>query len=300
MNPTSHIPVMTSQAIEFLHVKPGGRYLDGTLGGGGHTAEILRRSSPDGKVLSLDVDPQAIARFKRSLDSRRSLGMTSARWKGAEINFRDLGKIAQREKMTPLDGILLDLGFSSDQMADPTNGLSFNVEGPLDMRLWRSTELTAADIVNAWRERELADLIRTYGEERFAHRIARAIVTARKRAKIVTTTQLADIVAAAVPSNYERGRIHPATRTFQALRITVNDELNALRDAISGAHDVLAPRGRLVIISFHSLEDRIVKRAFKEKAQWNTLTKKPLVPTEHDMKENPRARSAKLRAAETI
>ena len=291
---------MTSQAIEFLHVKPGGRYLDGTLGGGGHTAEILRRSSPDGKVLSLDVDPQAIARFKRSLDSRRSLGMTSARWKGAEINFRDLGKIAQREKMTPLDGILLDLGFSSDQMADPTNGLSFNVEGPLDMRLWRSTELTAADIVNAWRERELADLIRTYGEERFAHRIARAIVTARKRAKIVTTTQLADIVAAAVPSNYERGRIHPATRTFQALRITVNDELNALRDAISGAHDVLAPRGRLVIISFHSLEDRIVKRAFKEKAQWNTLTKKPLVPTEHDMKENPRARSAKLRAAETI
>ncbi len=286
---TKHVSVMLAEAMELLAVKPGGRYLDGTLGGGGHTSEILKRSAPDGRVLSLDVDPKAIERFKSQVESRMS--------KVVEANFRDLAKVAKREKMVPLDGILLDLGFSSDQLEDPKTGLSFQSDGPLDMRLGPSADVTAAEIVNGWREQEIADVLKVYGEEKFARPIAQAIVTARKREKILTTTQLANIIAAAVSSSYGRSRIHPATRTFQALRIAVNDELNELRDAISGAHEVLSPGDTLVIISFHSLEDRIVKTAFKDHTQWTALTKKPLIPTESEIRSNPRSRSAKLRAA---
>ncbi len=297
MDQTKHLPVMLSEAIDLLNVRPGGRYLDGTLGGGGHTAEMLRRSAPDGRVLSLDVDPKAIERFCRSF---APLKMTS-RWIGVEANFRHLADVATRERMVPLDGILLDLGVSSDLLEDPIIGLSFQRTGPLDMRLGPASNddgLTAAQIVNTWKEREIADLLREDGEERYATRIAAAIVSARKVGLIVTTTQLAEIIARAVPSSYERGRIHPATRTFQALRIAVNDELNALRDALVGARDVLAPHGRFVVISFHSLEDRIVKHEFKNRTYWSPLTKKPLCPTHAEIEQNPRARSAKLRAAE--
>lgn len=282
---------MLSEVMELLDVKPGGRYLDGTLGGGGHTAEMLRRSSPHGMVLSLDVDPQALERAQERFDADRD------RWKGIRANFRHLAEVAMREEMPPLDGIFIDLGWSSDQLADPIKGLSFQIKGPLDMRLDPQSDLTAAEIVNGWKERELADLLREYGEERYARKIAEAIVTARKTEKLLTTTQLAEIIALAVPSRYEQGRIHPATRTFQALRIMVNDELNALREAISAAHDALAPGGRLVILAFHSLEDRIVKENFKEKNRWGALTKKPLTPTPQEIKQNPRSRSAKLRAA---
>lgn len=290
MTSTKHVAVMTSEAMEALAVKPCGRYLDATLGGGTHSAELLRRSAPGGTVLSLDVDPNALKRFGKK-----------SGWIGVEENFRNLADVATREKIAPLDGILIDLGFSSDLLEDPTKGLSFKAEGPLDMRFGPKANddgLTAAQIVNSWREFEIADVLKTYGEERFARQIARAILVARKSRLIVTTTQLADIVTAAVPSRYEQGRIHPATRTFQALRIAVNDELNALRDAIAGAYDVLAPGGRLVIISFHSLEDRIVKDAFKDRTRWNPIVKKPRIPSEQEIHLNPRARSAKLRAAE--
>lgn len=301
MSESSHIAVMTAECMDALDIHPGGRYLDGTLGGGTHTAELLRLSAPKGKVISLDVDPAALERFRErsfgNLRMTRSDVDPTKRWKGVEADFRNLADVAREEKMAPLDGILIDLGFSSDQMSDPKRGLSFQTEGPLDMRLGPSADTTAAHIVNGWRERELADLIREYGEERYARPIAQAIVTARKSEKIITTSQLADIIAAAVPASYERGRIHPATRTFQALRIAVNDELNALREAIDSAHQVLAPGGRLAIISFHSLEDRIVKAAFKDAERWKPLFKKPLVPSDAEVKENPRSRSAKLRVA---
>lgn len=294
MSGSVHIAVMTSECMDALAVKPGGRYLDATLGGGTHTAEMLKRSAPGGNVLSFDVDPAALKRAQeRFVREKKS-------WKGVEANFRTLADVARQEGFVPLDGILIDLGFSSDQLSDPTKGLSFQVEGPLDMRLGPSADVTAAHIVNGWRERELADLFREYGEENYARPIAKAIVAARKSETIVTTTQLADIIAAAVPGSYEHGRINPATRTFQALRIAVNDELNALRDAIDGAHEVLAEGGRLAIISFHSLEDRIVKEAFKDTERWKPLTKKPMIPTDQEARENPRSRSAKLRVAVRI
>lgn len=294
MSASVHIAVMTRECMEALAPHDGGRYLDATLGGGTHTAEILRLSAPSGRVLSLDVDPAALMRAETRFDKEK------LRWKGVEANFRHLVDVVRQEGMAPLDGILVDLGFSSDQMADLRKGLSFQHEGPLDMRLGPSADTTAAEIVNGWRELELTDLLREYGEERYARRIASAIVIARKAETIVTTTHLADIVTAAVPASYERGRIHPATRTFQALRIAVNDELNALRGAIAGAHRVLVSGGRLAIISFHSLEDRIVKEAFKDKDRWKPLFKKPQIPSDEELQANPRSRSAKLRVAEKL
>jgi 16S rRNA (cytosine1402-N4)-methyltransferase len=295
MSNTVHIPVMLGESIDGLQPKNGGIYIDGTLGGGSHTEELLRRSGPDGQVLSLDVDPEAIKRAKTRLKSYGS------RWKGAEGNFRDLAEIARQEGFTPCDGILLDLGLSSDELEDPKRGISFRIDGPLDMRLGPHSNrdgMTAATIVNGWREAELVRLLREIGEERYASRIASAIVRARSGSEIERTLQLADIIRAAVPSGYERGRIDPATRTFQALRIAVNDELAALQDVLKSAGEMLKPGGRIAVISFHSLEDRIVKHAFKDAEGLNATTKKPLIPSDVEISKNPRARSAKLRIAE--
>jgi 16S rRNA (cytosine1402-N4)-methyltransferase len=286
---------MVDEVIAALRPKAGGIYVDGTLGGGTHTEEILKASAPDGKVLSLDVDPEALKRANARLKAY------GKRWKGVEGNFRNLPDIAEREGFAPCDGILLDLGFSSDELANPEHGLSFQVDGPLDMRLGASSNedgLTAAGIVNRWTMRELEELFREYGEENMAHRIAEAIVLRRKQKKFERTLDLADAIKLAVPKGYERGRIHPATRTFQALRIAVNDEFAALKEAIVGARKILAPGGRLVIISFHSLEDRIVKLAFKEADDLDIVTKRPLVPTDDEITHNQRSRSAKLRVAE--
>jgi 16S rRNA (cytosine1402-N4)-methyltransferase len=288
-----HIAVLTNECLDLLEIQPGGHYLDGTLGGGTHTSELLRLSAPNGVVVSLDVDPSALSRAQEKFAAEKK----AKRWIGVEQNFRHLAEVARETGIAPLDGILIDLGFSSDQLADTSKGISFLHDAPLDMRLGPSIETTAAEIVNGWRELELADLIREYGEERFARRIAAAIVAARKHDRIITTSQLVDIIGSAVPSSYEHHRIHPATRTFQALRIAVNDELGVLKAAIEGAHEVLKVGGRLGIISFHSLEDRICKQAFKKSDQWTPVTKKPVIASEQEMAENPRSRSAKLRVA---
>ncbi len=294
MSQSEHIAVMTNEVMDALQPHAGGQYVDGTLGGGTHSRELLVRSMPGGRVLSFDLDRNAIERMKASLTPEQS-----KRWIGAEANFRDMAEVIERESFSPVDGIVIDLGLSSDELSDPARGFSFMQDGPLDMRLGQhAQELTAAGIVNSWKEHELAEIVREYGEERMARRIAEAIVKARKSEKIYRTAQLADIVVAALPRSYERGRIHPATRTFQALRIAVNDELGALKDAIVGARQVLRPGGRLAIISFHSLEDRIVKQAFKGAEDLMIITKKPLIPTEEEREHNPRSRSAKLRIAE--
>jgi 16S rRNA (cytosine1402-N4)-methyltransferase len=297
MSETVHIPVMLSESVDALRPKAGGIYIDGTLGGGSHTEELLRRSGPDGRVLSLDVDPEALQRAKTRLKSY------GKRWMGVEGNFRDLAELARREGFTPCDGVLLDLGLSSDELEDPKRGISFRIDGPLDMRLGPYSNrdgITAATIVNGWREADLTKLLREIGEERYASRIASAIFKARKASSIERTTELADIVRAAVPAGYERGRIDPATRTFQALRIAVNDELEALSDVLTQARSILAPGGRISVISFHSLEDRIVKQSFKGADDLAIITKKPLVPSSQEVTQNPRSRSAKLRIAEKI
>ncbi len=282
---------MTREVMENLAVKSGGIYVDATLGGGAHTGEILNQSAPNGKVISLDLDEDALSKARIRFGKNR-------RWISVQGNFRNLDSILAKLGITSVDGILMDLGFSSDQLNDPARGLSFQNDGPLDMRLDRKTELTAAEIVNSWRKEELEKILREYGEERYAWKIASAIIMARKKSKIFRTSTLAEIVKQTVPANYEKGRIHPATRTFQALRIAVNDELASLRKGLEAARKILLPGGRIVVISFHSLEDRIVKQFFKNNPDLKPIIKKPILPGQDEIKNNPRSRSAKLRAAE--
>lgn len=292
---TIHIPVMLEECLKALEVRSGGLYLDGTLGGGSHTAALLEGCAPKGRVWSLDVNAKAL----EAANTRFETELAAKRWQGIESNFRRMDVVAHEEKIPQLDGVLLDLGLSSDEIQDPEKGLSFQIDGPLDMRLGPASNedgTTAFDIVNRWSETELRELIREIGEERLAGRIATAIVTARKGHPLTRTLELADVIVNAVPRNYEHGRIHPATRTFQALRIAVNDELGALSSAIQAAWNILKVGGVLTIISFHSLEDRVPKFAFRE-PHWKALYKRPLVPTEEEIKRNPRSRSAKLRAA---
>lgn len=279
-----------------LEVRPNGVYVDGTLGGATHTQTLLERSAPHGRVISFDVDPAALAR------ARKRLAAYSDRWQGIEENFRYLARGLRGVDVDQVDGVLLDLGLSSDELEDPTKGISFQIDGPLDMRLGvRANDdgLTAEDIVNTWPRGELRQMIGVFGEERFAGRIAEAIVTAREAKRIMTTFELVDIIRGAVPAAYEKGRIHPATRTFQALRMAVNDEVQALKQAIESVYEVLRPGGRLAIITFHSIEDRIVKLAFQDD-RWQPTTKKPLAPSDQECAQNPRARSAKLRTAVKI
>ncbi|MEN9558022.1 MAG: rRNA ((1402)-N(4))-methyltransferase RsmH [Candidatus Parcubacteria bacterium] len=292
---TTHAPVLLRESVEALCPQGGGLYLDGTLGGGGHTAELLAHSAPTGRVLSLDVDRTALQR------ARERFADVGSRWVGVEANFRHLDRVAAEQGMAPVDGILLDLGFSSDELADPTKGLSFMQDGPLDMRLGplaNDDGLTAAEIVNSWTEADLVKVLDTFGEERHARRIARGIIQARKASRIIGTLDLVSVIRRNVPASVP-GTIHPATRTFQALRIAVNDELQALKDALVAAARVLRPGGRLAIISFHSLEDRIVKRAFQD-APWRAVTEKPITASPEELRENPRARSGKLRIAERM
>ncbi|MFH1704357.1 MAG: 16S rRNA (cytosine(1402)-N(4))-methyltransferase RsmH [Patescibacteria group bacterium] len=292
---SSHVAVLTEEVMTALRPHSSGKYVDCTLGGATHTENLLKLSAPQGRVLSFDVDPVALNR------ARSRLKVYGKRWLGIEANFRNLLQKAKANGFIPCDGIVFDLGFSSDELADPEKGLSFQQDGPLDMRLGLQANengLTASDIVNGWSRDEIEDALREYGEERYARRIADGLIAARKNARINRTAELADIVSSSVPRNYERGRIHPATRTFQALRIAVNDELQALREALEAARRILAPHGRLAVISFNSLEDRIVKRAFKAADDLEVLTKRPIRPTHEEVRHNPRARSAKLRVAE--
>jgi 16S rRNA (cytosine1402-N4)-methyltransferase len=291
----THVPVLLKEAIDFLAVRRGGTYIDATVGLGGHSLEIAKRLGAPGHLIGLDKDPAALDVATGAL----ARPPQNADWPEITLLHASFAEIGRRFPSAVADGILADLGVSSLQFSDPARGFSFQAEGPLDMRMDPQAELTAGQVVNQFDERELADLIYEFGEERRSRRIARAIVRSRP---IRTTAELAEIVSAAArPMKHQR--IHPATRTFQALRIFVNRELDDLRKLLSAAPQVLKPGGRLVIISFHSLEDRIVKDAMREGAklgQYKLLTKKPVTPSEEEIDRNARARSAKLRAAERV
>ncbi len=285
---TCHVPVMLREVLTWLAPQPGQVVVDGTLGGGGHTESLLRAVLPGGKVLALDRDPTAVARAK-------------GRFAGfpvhlVQANFRDLPEVLDELGWECVDGIVLDLGLSSDQLADRARGFSFSSDGPLDMRFDPSGGEPAWRLVNRLSERALADLIHKFGEERFARRIARAIAEERRFRQIKTARELAQIIHRVVPRS-RFGGIDSATRTFQALRIAVNEELDALESALRRIPEVLRPGGRIVVISFHSLEDRIVKETFRDDPRYSSLTKKPVTPGEEEMTVNPRSRSAKLRAA---
>ena len=308
-----HVPVLLKEAIDFLAVKRGGTYLDATVGLGGHSYEIAKRLGAPGHLIGFDKDPGALRAAQMKLapvDSRSSLVVSeplSERltndqrpdWPTITLLHGSFAELANDQGPATIDGLIADLGVSSLQLGDAARGFSFQAEGPLDMRMNPMSGETAEQVVNHIDERELADVIYEFGEERRSRRIARAIVRSRP---IRTTTQLVEVVAAAARS-MKHERIHPATRTFQALRIFVNRELDDLKALLEAAPRVLKPGGRLVVISFHSLEDRIVKDATREGAKqgwYQVLTKKPVTASEEEIDRNPRSRSAKMRAAEKV
>jgi 16S rRNA (cytosine1402-N4)-methyltransferase len=292
---TGHVPVLRVEVLAFLQPRPGGQYLDATIGLGGHGEAILHASEPTGTVVGIDRDAEAL------MLARQRLAPFGSRVMLRQGRYEELADL-----VTPgaeFDGIVFDLGASSLQLDSAERGFSFGREGPLDMRMDRSAGDTAADLVNRLPERDLADLIFRWGEERWSRRIARAIVEARQQTPIRTTAGLAEVVARAIPRGAWPRHIHPATRTFQALRIAVNDELTGLGTALEGAVGLLRPTGRIVVISFHSLEDRIVKQTWRRldtAGRGRILTKRPLTPEDSEVVANPRARSAKLRAMERL
>ena len=306
-NTANHEPVMLNECTGALQIQRGGRYIDCTVGGGGHAAAIIEECSPGGRLLGIDADPNAITVAKEKLKSY-----------GNDVvllneNFKYLDSICTRYGFKPVNGVLFDLGMSSLQLDEAGRGFSFRRDSPLDMRFSDSQALTAADIVNTYSESELSGLLDKYGEERKSRQIAGRIVAKRP---LRTTLELSRVVEQAVGGI--RGRIHPATRTFQALRIAVNGELENLELALYQAIDILGSGGRLVVISFHSLEDRLVKGLFRRESQWcicppemptcicghmprlMVITKKPIKPSEAEAQSNPRSRSAKMRVAERI
>jgi 16S rRNA (cytosine1402-N4)-methyltransferase len=290
-----HVPVLLTEAIEYLHVREGSTVVDCTLGLAGHAAEIVRRLGPTGRLIGFDRDPAALALANEKLD--RICEELGNRAPAIELVGEAFSAAPLHVPPASVDGVIADIGVSSLQLDEASRGFSFMADGILDMRMDTRSGPTAAQVVNEASERELADLIYEYGEERRSRRIARAIVRGRP---VTTTGQLARIVASAAPA-MKQDRIHPATRTFQALRIHVNRELDEIKALMEAAPKLLKPSGRLVVISFHSLEDRIVKDGFREGAHngiWTVLTKKPVVAGEEEIEQNPRSRSAKLRAGE--
>ena len=291
----AHVPVLTEEVMKFLDPRSGDNFIDCTLGDGGHAAAILHRTAPDGKVLGFDLDSEAVKVVRKNLEE------FDARLIVRNESYVNLIAAVAEENFGPAAGVLMDLGFSSPQLEDRNRGFSFQRDEPLDMSY--STQpghTTAAEIVNTWTKDELTRVLAEYGEEHLAERIASGIVKARHQKHIISTMQLTDVIKASVPKNYEHGRIHPATRTFQALRIAVNGELGSVEKVLPQALSAIRPGGRLVCISFHSLEDRIVKSFFKEmsaKKRIEILTVKPVTATEKEIQNNPRSRSAKLRAA---
>jgi 16S rRNA (cytosine1402-N4)-methyltransferase len=302
----SHVPVLLKEAIDFLAVRRGGTYIDATVGMGGHSYEIAKRLGAPGHLIGFDKDPAALKIASEKLVvSRSSLVVGEPDWPTVTLLHRSFADLANDQRPATIDGLLADIGMSSLQLDDAARGFSFQADGPLDMRMDPQGERTAEQVVNHLDERQLADVIYEFGEERRSRRIARAICRSRP---IRSTAHLADVISAAArPMNrghdkHDR-RIHPATLTFQALRIFVNRELEDLQALLKAAPRILKPGGRVVVISFHSLEDRIVKDAFREGSKegyFSVLTKKPVTATELESDRNPRARSAKLRAAEKV
>jgi 16S rRNA (cytosine1402-N4)-methyltransferase len=288
---TAHVPVLLDEVLHWLRPHPGGVLVDGTLGGGGHTRALAERVGPQGLVLAMDRDPAAIAAARESL-----AGLPV---KAVQGNFCDLPEVLRELGIAGVEGVLLDLGVSSDQLADPQRGFSFSSAGPLDLRFDPMRGEPARRLINRLGAGHLADLIYFYGEERYSRRIAQAIVARRRDRPIETAAELAELVRQCVPKARQE-RIDPATRTFQALRIAVNDELKSLEIALRRIPDCLRTGGRLAVISFHSLEDRPVKTAFRVDDRLEPLMRKPLTPSLDEVSRNPRARSAKLRVAERI
>ncbi len=288
--PTTHIPVLPDEVLQWLAPRPGAVLVDGTLGGGGHTRLLAEQVGDAGRVIALDRDPTVVQAARPLVDAYPRVSVVQA-------NYADLGQVLAAAGVARADGILLDLGLSSDQLADPRRGFSFEQDGPLDLRFDPNRGEPAWALLERWNERTLADVIYQFGQERFSRRIARRIVQTRRQHPIRTSGQLADLVRRCVPRS--RGhRIDPATRTFQALRIAVNGEIESLNRALAVLPDLLLPGGRLVIIAFHSLEDRPVKQAFRQDPRLENLTRKPIRPTAAEVLRNPRSRSAKLRAAQ--
>jgi 16S rRNA (cytosine1402-N4)-methyltransferase len=303
-----HIPVLLDEVVNGLAVESGGLYLDATVGGGGHASAILEASRPSGRLLGLDRDPEAVKRAARRLSTYGDRATV------VHASYVDLLTVADKRGLLPLDGVLFDLGFSSWQIEDPARGFSFSADGPLDMRFDpTSSGVTAAELVNQLPASELADVLYEYGEETQSRRIAAAIVSARP---IASTQELVQVIIDAV--GHRRGRLHPATLTFQALRIAVNRELEGIEVALPQAIQALRPGGRLAVIAFHSLEDRIVKRYFRRESRdcicppelpvcrcdhrrtVRRLTRKPIMPSEREIEANPRARSGRLRIVEKL
>ena len=307
---------MLKEVIELLDPKPGQKFIDSTLGGGGYTAAIAKRISPDGVALAIDLDELALAnagvKFKNEIKNKNIIL--------AHENFKNLQKIIE-ENFPPsalFDGVVFDLGLSSAQLQDRLRGFSFNLDAPLGMGFGGKIKLTAEEIINNWSEPDLAKIFKDYGEEKFSSKIARAIARQRQIEKITATGQLVKIIAGAIPARFQPAKIHPATKVFQALRLAVNDELVNLRQALPPAVSALKPGGRIAVVSYHSLEDRIVKRYFREeakdclcppalpicrcghKARLKIITSGVLRPAEEEVLANPRARSAKLRVAEKV
>ena len=316
-----HIPVLLDEVIENFDPKPNQNFVDCTLGGGGHSAAILKLTGPSGKVLGIDLDEQAIkaaelkvSSFAKATKDKKNEKLEVGRLIAVKGIFTDLKNIVHQNNFENISGILLDLGFSSMEMDDSEKGLSFRYDAPLDMRFGEEG-ITAEEVINNFKEKELEDIFRTYGEERFSGRIARIICEVRKEKPIRTTFELVEAIRKVIPGKFQHGRIHFATKVFQALRIFVNQELDNLKIVLPQAIDLLLPGGRLAVISFHSLEDRIVKEFFKResrdcicpkempicqcdhKAKLKILNKKPIIPKEGEAKINPRSRSAKLRVA---
>lgn len=307
-----HTSVLLEECIENLNIKADGIYVDGTLGGGGHSSEICRHLSEEGILIGIDRDGDALAAAKERLAEFR------CRKYFVQSNYADIKQVLQQLDIQNIDGALLDLGVSSFQLDNSQRGFSYMQDAPLDMRMSQDDDFSAFDVVNGYSQQELARIISAYGEERWAGRIASFIVNGRKTAPIETTGQLVELIKAAIPAKARREGPHPAKRTFQAIRIEVNDELGQLSNAVEAFCDVLAPGGRLCVISFHSLEDRIVKEIIAKRANPCTcppefpvcvcgkvadikkISRKPILPTAEELETNPRSRSAKLRVCEKI
>ncbi|MFH1304950.1 MAG: 16S rRNA (cytosine(1402)-N(4))-methyltransferase RsmH [Candidatus Omnitrophota bacterium] len=290
-----HLPVLLQEVVESLDLKRGDVILDATFGGGGHAAEILKNIVPGGKLIAVDKDPEAVERARRlSKDFQDAIVCVND-------DFRNVTAFLERVNLNYIDGAVFDLGMSSFQVDDTCRGFSFLKDGPLDMRYDSRQKFSAEDAVNRLSREELMDLIRKYGEERHAMLVAGAICSARKKERITTTGALRGIIQAAIGRKYRSQHLHPACRTFQALRIYVNDELDALADAVRQAIMLLRPGRRICVISFHSLEDRIIKNTYRDMAaerHVTIITRKPLIPKVEEIRLNPRSRSAKLRVAE--
>ncbi len=294
-----HKTVLLKESIEGLNIHPGDVYLDGTLGSAGHAEYALQLVKGDLKVIGLDRDTEALERSKKRLNGYKDVALV-------ESSYAVLDKVLNDLNIPKINRFMLDLGLSSDQFETSGRGFSFKKDEPLMMTFKKypqDGDLIAFEIVNTWQEGNIADVIYGYGEEKYSRRIAHAIVTYREKKKIETTSELVEIISNSVPVFYKKGRLHPATRTFQALRIAVNDELNTLKAGLAQGFTKLESKGRMAVISFHSLEDRIVKNFNKEKEETGeaiVITKRPITPSEQEVLENPRSRSAKLRILEKI